>query len=539
MAPGGLARAGGPARRAVRRRRTGSTWPGPPSGARSTWSPSRTRSPCSRPTRSGPTTAPTRCAAGSTPALLATRVAPATTHIGLVPTVTTTHTEPFHVANRIASLDSRERRPGRLAGAGAAAAGGARPVRPAGRLAGAHRPQGRGPRCSTRPPTRSRSPAGCGTAGRTTPRSATRPRAGSSTATSSTRSTSRATTSRSVARRSPPGRRRASRWSSCWPTCPWPTSSRPRSADVVLHHPARPRPRCAAIIGRGPRRRGGRRPDRAAAAWCSPTCWSLLDDDAARPRRAALDHLDELDGDPLRSDARDRWRPARRRWPTCSSPGTTPALDGFRLRPARLPADLDAHRRPARARAASPRRFRSGATSDVTLRDRARPRTPANRYAERTVEVAHDHDRAHPARHPRPGADRLGRHGGPGAAQLASTSPSGPKPPATAATGSPSTTSRPGVASSAPTLLIGQIAAATSTIRVGSAAVQTGHQTPLSIVEQFGILDALFPGRIDLGLGRSGQRRAEAIAELAAASDDAEPPPAASRGTGARSSTAC
>ena len=38
-------------------------------------------------------------------ALLATRVAPTTTHIGLVPTVTTTHTEPFHVANRIASLD--------------------------------------------------------------------------------------------------------------------------------------------------------------------------------------------------------------------------------------------------------------------------------------------------------------------------------------------------------------------------------------------------------------------------------------------------
>jgi luciferase family oxidoreductase group 1 len=61
----------------------------------------------------------------------------------------------------------------------------------------------------------------------------------------------------------------------------------------------------------------------------------------------------------------------------------------------------------------------------------------------------------------------------------------------------------PGVASSAPALLIGQIAAATTSIRVGSGAVQTGHQTPISIVEQFGILDALFPGRIDLGLGRS------------------------------------
>ncbi|MBB5874140.1 alkanesulfonate monooxygenase SsuD/methylene tetrahydromethanopterin reductase-like flavin-dependent oxidoreductase (luciferase family) [Allocatelliglobosispora scoriae] len=71
-----------------------------------------------------------------------------------------------------------------------------------------------------------------------------------------------------------------------------------------------------------------------------------------------------------------------------------------------------------------------------------------------------------------------------------------------------------GVASSHPALLIAQIAAATSHIRVGSGAVQTGHQTALSIAEQFGLLDALYPGRIDLGLGRSGQRRVEAIAEL-------------------------
>jgi alkanesulfonate monooxygenase SsuD/methylene tetrahydromethanopterin reductase-like flavin-dependent oxidoreductase (luciferase family) len=78
----------------------------------------------------------------------------------------------------------------------------------------------------------------------------------------------------------------------------------------------------------------------------------------------------------------------------------------------------------------------------------------------------------------------------------------------------------PGVASSAPALLIGQIAAATSSIRVGSGAVQTGHQTPISIVEQFGILDALFPGRIDLGLGRSGPRRTEAAAQLDAPGAD-------------------
>ncbi|MGR6919057.1 LLM class flavin-dependent oxidoreductase [[Actinomadura] parvosata] len=67
----------------------------------------------------------------------------------------------------------------------------------------------------------------------------------------------------------------------------------------------------------------------------------------------------------------------------------------------------------------------------------------------------------------------------------------------------------PGVASSAPAVLIGLIAAATSTIRVGSGAVQLGHQTPLSVVEQFGLIDALHPGRLDLGIGRSGQRRAE------------------------------
>jgi alkanesulfonate monooxygenase SsuD/methylene tetrahydromethanopterin reductase-like flavin-dependent oxidoreductase (luciferase family) len=67
----------------------------------------------------------------------------------------------------------------------------------------------------------------------------------------------------------------------------------------------------------------------------------------------------------------------------------------------------------------------------------------------------------------------------------------------------------PGVASSAPAVLIALVAAATSRIRVGSGAVQLGHQTALSVVEQFGSIDALYAGRIDLGLGRSGQRRAE------------------------------
>jgi alkanesulfonate monooxygenase SsuD/methylene tetrahydromethanopterin reductase-like flavin-dependent oxidoreductase (luciferase family) len=62
-------------------------------------------------------------------------------------------------------------------------------------------------------------------------------------------------------------------------------------------------------------------------------------------------------------------------------------------------------------------------------------------------------------------------------------------------------------ASSSPAVLVGQIAAATRTIRVGSAAVQLSHTTAASVVESFGTLEAFYPGRIDLGVGRSGQRR--------------------------------
>ncbi|HUE31527.1 MAG TPA: LLM class flavin-dependent oxidoreductase [Mycobacterium sp.] len=63
-----------------------------------------------------------------------------------------------------------------------------------------------------------------------------------------------------------------------------------------------------------------------------------------------------------------------------------------------------------------------------------------------------------------------------------------------------------GVASSSPAVLIGQIAAATNKIRVGSAAVQLGYTTVAAVVESFGMLEAFYPGRIDLGVGR-GQRR--------------------------------
>ncbi len=63
--------------------------------------------------------------------------------------------------------------------------------------------------------------------------------------------------------------------------------------------------------------------------------------------------------------------------------------------------------------------------------------------------------------------------------------------------------SMPGVASSAPAVLIGAIAAATSTIRVGSGGVMLPNHSSLIVAEQFGTLDALHGDRIDLGLGRA------------------------------------
>jgi luciferase family oxidoreductase group 1 len=61
----------------------------------------------------------------------------------------------------------------------------------------------------------------------------------------------------------------------------------------------------------------------------------------------------------------------------------------------------------------------------------------------------------------------------------------------------------PGIASSAPAVLIGALAAATSRIRVGSGGVMLPNHAPLVVAEQFGMLEALHPGRIDLGLGRA------------------------------------
>ncbi|RYY24977.1 MAG: LLM class flavin-dependent oxidoreductase [Sphingomonadales bacterium] len=71
-----------------------------------------------------------------------------------------------------------------------------------------------------------------------------------------------------------------------------------------------------------------------------------------------------------------------------------------------------------------------------------------------------------------------------------------------------------GIASAATAVVIGHVGAATSTIRVGAGGIMLPNHAPLQIAEQFGTLDALFPGRVDLGLGRapgSDQKVAQAI----------------------------
>src|SRR4051812_30295517 len=59
----------------------------------------------------------------------------------------------------------------------------------------------------------------------------------------------------------------------------------------------------------------------------------------------------------------------------------------------------------------------------------------------------------------------------------------------------------PGIASSAPAVLLAHLASATSRLRVGSGGVMLPNHSPLVVAEQFGMLEALHPGRIDLGIG--------------------------------------
>lgn len=79
-----------------------------------------------------------------------------------------------------------------------------------------------------------------------------------------------------------------------------------------------------------------------------------------------------------------------------------------------------------------------------------------------------------------------------------------------------------GIASAATSVVIGHVAAGTSTIRVGAGGIMLPNHAPLLIAEQFGTLEALFPGRIDLGLGRApgtDQRTMRALRRQAGSAD--------------------
>ncbi len=84
----------------------------------------------------------------------------------------------------------------------------------------------------------------------------------------------------------------------------------------------------------------------------------------------------------------------------------------------------------------------------------------------------------------------------------------------------------PGIASAATAVLMGHVAGGTSTIRVGAGGIMLPNHSPLVIAEQFGTLQALYPGRIDLGLGRapgSDQATARALRRNLASDADAFP----------------
>ena len=86
--------------------------------------------------------------------------------------------------------------------------------------------------------------------------------------------------------------------------------------------------------------------------------------------------------------------------------------------------------------------------------------------------------------------------------------------------------SMPGIASAATSVVIGHVAAGTSAIRVGAGGIMLPNHSPLVIAEQFGTLESLFPGRIDLGLGRapgSDQATARALRRNLASDPDQFP----------------
>src|SRR6187549_1978666 len=84
----------------------------------------------------------------------------------------------------------------------------------------------------------------------------------------------------------------------------------------------------------------------------------------------------------------------------------------------------------------------------------------------------------------------------------------------------------PGIASAATSVVMAHIAGGTKTIRVGAGGIMLPNHAPLMVAEQFGTLESLFPGRIDLGLGRApgtDQRTAHALRRTLASNPDAFP----------------
>ncbi len=209
---------------------------------------------------------------------------PLTRHIGLVPTAVVTHTEPFHLSKAIATLDHVST--GR---AGVRVQITARPDE------AAHFGRRSIPRIDAYDAPAALETvtdlfdeaadyvevlrAGCGTAGRTTPRSATSPPGASSTGTSSTTSTSKDATSASRAPPSRPARPRASPWSPPSPTTRSPTAwspARPTSATSPRTTQARPAPSSPRSA------RNRRRPD-APRTPCTSSATSPCSSTTTRP----------------------------------------------------------------------------------------------------------------------------------------------------------------------------------------------------------------------------------------------------------------
>ena len=82
----------------------------------------------------------------------------------------------------------------------------------------------------------------------------------------------------------------------------------------------------------------------------------------------------------------------------------------------------------------------------------------------------------------------------------------------------------PGLAGCAPEVLVARVAAATSTVRVGAGGVLLTHYSPRKVAETFGVLSALFPGRIDLGIGRADGAPPGVTAALQAGVDGGDGP---------------